>query len=174
MKQTTSGVPQAPFFVPMLNPLIKRLLMMGLPFGPMILLTVRGRKSGQPHTTPVGIFHREGHEYLFGTFGDVNWVRNLRAAGTATLARGRRERVVSAVELPREDTALVLRDVVAPYLKMSLAGLVTRPYFVVPPHATMAYFIAEAGRHPIFEVRPQRAEPAEPVRQESGAAREVA
>src|SRR5258708_28882396 len=79
---------QAPRFVRLANMLTKTLLRAGLPpsfFGyPMYLLTVRGRKSGQPHTTPVVIVEQEGKRYLLSPFGVVNWVRNLQASGGAT------------------------------------------------------------------------------------------
>ena len=59
---------QAPRFVRLANMLTKTLLRAGVPlsgFGyPMYLLTVRGRKSGQPHTTPVVIVEQEGKRYL--------------------------------------------------------------------------------------------------------------
>ena len=68
----------------------------------MSLLTVRGRTSGRDRTTPVSIFEHNGERYLFGTFGDTQWVRNLRVAGEAVLARGQhRSRVVSLLELRR-------------------------------------------------------------------------
>ena len=38
--------------------IIKRLLRAGVPLGPMILLTVRGRTTGQPRTTPVDLLER--------------------------------------------------------------------------------------------------------------------
>jgi deazaflavin-dependent oxidoreductase (nitroreductase family) len=91
---------QAPRFVRLANGLTKTLLRAGLPlsgFGyPMYLLTVRGRKSGQPHTTPVVIVEQEGKRYLLSPFGVVDWVRNLRASGVATFSRGRRHEQVRA------------------------------------------------------------------------------
>ncbi len=112
-KKKTSSIP---FFVPLLNPLVKSLLRVGLPMGPMTLLTVRGRKSGQPHTTPVGLLEREGHRYVFATFGgEASWVHNLRAAGEATLTHGGRQQKVSAMELSPEVAGPILKDVLAPY-----------------------------------------------------------
>jgi len=91
---------QAPRFVRLANILTKTLLRAGLPpsfFGyPMYLLTVRGRKSGQPHSTPVVIVEQEGKRYLLSPFGVVNWVRNLRVSGVATFTRGRRYEEIRA------------------------------------------------------------------------------
>src|SRR2546428_8199540 len=79
---------RGPFYVPMLNPLMKSFLHLGVPVGPMTLLTIRGRKTGRMYSTPVGLFRLEGHRYVFDTFGNADWVRNLRAAGEAKIGRG--------------------------------------------------------------------------------------
>ena len=55
------------------------------------LVVHRGRRSGREFRTPVNVFTRPGG-YLFAlTYGrDSDWVRNVLAAGTATLiTRGR-------------------------------------------------------------------------------------
>ena len=91
----------APAFVRASNPLTRRLLRIGLPMGPNVLLTVRGRTSGVPRTAPVAIPEIDGRRYVIGAYGDVQWVRNLRAAGEADIdAHGRTEHV-RAIELDR-------------------------------------------------------------------------
>src|SRR3989442_11525224 len=75
-------------FVRISNAMTTFLLRMGVKMGSMTLLTVRGRKSGQPHTNPVTLVELDGDRLLIAPFGTVNWVRNLRAAGEATLWRG--------------------------------------------------------------------------------------
>jgi len=45
----------------------KGLLRLGIPMGPMVLLTVRGRKSGQPRTTPVDLFEGNSRSFLVST-----------------------------------------------------------------------------------------------------------
>lgn len=76
----------------------------------MYLLTVRGRKSGLPHTVSLATIERNGKRYVGSPFGIVDWTRNLRAAGEATLTRGRRSETVTASELPQHEAALVLRE----------------------------------------------------------------
>src|SRR5256885_417801 len=102
-----------PRVIPFINPLMRRLIGLGLRLGPrrapMVLLTVRGRKSGQPRTTAVNMFDLEDVRYVVGTFGETDWVRNLRAAGEATLVQGGRPIPVDAVELPIEQAAPVLQ-----------------------------------------------------------------
>lgn len=93
----------APAFVRASNPLSRRLLRLGLPAGPNVLLTVRGRTSGQPRTAPVAIVELDGRRWIIGAYGDVQWVRNLRAAGQAEIrVRGRKESVASR-ELDRTE-----------------------------------------------------------------------
>src|SRR5207249_11762621 len=79
-----------PAFVSIFNPIASRLLRIGTPLGPNALLTVRGRKSGQLRTTPVALVEVHGRRWVQSPFGDVNWVRNLRAAGEATRSEERR------------------------------------------------------------------------------------
>ncbi len=77
---------------------------------PMYLFTVRGRKSGQPRTVVLAIMERNGKRYVGSPYGIVDWVRNLRATGEAILTRGRRAETVNAIELPKDEAALVLRE----------------------------------------------------------------
>ena len=128
------------------NKLIEFLLRAGVKMGPMVLLTVRGRKSGQPRTTPVAMSERDGQRWLVGTFGDVNWVRNLRAAGEATLTRSRRSEAVTVHELPPEEAAVFLKGI------LSTAPRFIQGYFDVTPDSPLEDFLQEAPRHPVFQV----------------------
>jgi deazaflavin-dependent oxidoreductase (nitroreductase family) len=125
------------------------------------ILTVRGRRTGQLHSTPVDVMTDDGHRWLVAGYGVVNWVRNLRVAGEATLRRGRRVEVVRATEL--EPAASV------PVLRTYLTEVpVTRPYFDMTADAPDEDVIAEASRHPVFEITPVDSAPdvhrAEPTR----------
>jgi deazaflavin-dependent oxidoreductase (nitroreductase family) len=73
------------------------------------MLRVRGRKSGEPRMTLVNLLVVDGDRYLVAPRGHTQWVRNLRAAGTADLVLGRRVEPVRAVELADEDKLPVLR-----------------------------------------------------------------
>lgn len=128
------------------NAAVAVLLRAGVKLGNMTLLTVRGRKSGQPRTTPVALIEREGERWLVAPFGDVNWVRNLRAAGTGTLSRGRRSETVSVVELSAVEAAPILKR------ELARSPSAVRRYFDVTPASPLADFEREAPRHPIFRV----------------------
>src|SRR5256886_15745216 len=114
---------RAPRLVHVFNPIARRLLGVGIPLGPNALLTVRGRKSGQPRTTPVALVEVGGRRWVIGTFGEVNWVRNLRAAGRASLSVGRRREEVLATELDHTAATAFFRDVVGPYTNRMPLGI---------------------------------------------------
>src|SRR5256884_4568615 len=106
---------QAPSFVRIFNPIARRILNRGPLLGPNALITIRGRKSGLARTTPVALVEIEGKRWVIGTFGEVNWVRNLRSAGQATLSVGKRREEVLATELDRQAATAFFRDVIRPY-----------------------------------------------------------
>ncbi|HLJ80821.1 MAG TPA: nitroreductase family deazaflavin-dependent oxidoreductase [Ktedonobacterales bacterium] len=112
-----------PWWVPYFNPFARLLLAAGVPMGPDVLLTVRGRKSGLPRTTPVAICEHAGRRGLISPFGEVDWARNLRAAGRATITTGRRTEEVTAVELGPAEAAAFIRDVLAPRARQSWLGM---------------------------------------------------
>src|SRR5215475_963438 len=86
-----------PGWVPWFNPIARRLLAAGVPMGPNALITVRGRRSGLPRTTPITIVEASGGRWVLAPFGEVSWVHNLRNAGRATITRRRRKEEVTAV-----------------------------------------------------------------------------
>jgi deazaflavin-dependent oxidoreductase (nitroreductase family) len=153
------------------GPLVRRVIRRGLPAGPNVLLTVRGRSSGQPRTTPVAMLELGGVRYLQASFGITNWVRNLRAAGEASVSRGSRSETFDVVELPAERAGPMLRDALAPFHRSDVLRTLLGP--TVRPPAAILYrfhfriddtpeeYVAEAGRHPLFELRPQTGSNAE-------------
>jgi len=76
---------------------ISTLVRLGVPVGPSVLLSVRGRKSGKNYTVPIALVENNGTRFLVAAFGEVNWVRNLRAAGEARLTRRRRTETIRVV-----------------------------------------------------------------------------
>jgi deazaflavin-dependent oxidoreductase (nitroreductase family) len=102
-RTVTSQAPQrrnrAPWLVRASNPLTNRLMRLGMPMGPNVPLTVRGRTSGVPRTAPVAVVEIGGRRFVIGAYGDVQWVRNLRAAGEASIKVRGRDVHVTAEEL---------------------------------------------------------------------------
>ena len=75
-----------------------------------------GRKSGMAHTVPVAYVERDGAYYLAATAGgqpkEPQWIRNLRAASTATVEVGRDRRVMSVEVLRGADSDAAWKDVI--------------------------------------------------------------
>ena len=114
MSDRMSSAASAPRWVSIFNPIAGRLLAAGVPLGFNGLVTVQGRSSGLPRTTPVAIIEVSGRRWVWSPWGDVHWVRNLRAAGRATITvRGRPEEV-AATELDPAQRVGFFRDVLAP------------------------------------------------------------
>ena len=85
----------APRWVTIFSPIARRLLGGGRPLGFNGLMTITGRTSGLPRTTPVAIIDHEGRRWVWAPWGDVHWVRNLRVAGRATITVRRHEEEVT-------------------------------------------------------------------------------
>jgi deazaflavin-dependent oxidoreductase (nitroreductase family) len=134
---------QIPLFVRVGNVLTTPLVRAGFNMGIIYLLTIRGRKSGEPRTTPIAVLERDGKRYLAAPYGIVDWVRNLRAAGEAILTCGRRAETVRALELPPREAGVVLRDLIK-------TGNPFGRYFEVTMESSLEDFESAALRHPVF------------------------
>jgi len=103
-----------PRVVPFFNRLAKPMVAAGLPMGPNGLLTVRGRTSGELRSTPLAIIEADGRRWIWSPWGDVHWVRNLRAAGQGTITVRRTEHEVRAVELDPTQRVAFMRETLGP------------------------------------------------------------
>jgi deazaflavin-dependent oxidoreductase (nitroreductase family) len=130
------------------NVFTRTLLALGISFNNSALITVPGRKTGRPHSTPITLVEYQGQRYVQSPFGNVNWVRNLRAAGKATLSWGRRHETVVATELSPEEAAPVIKSLLGHAPKM------IRDYFDVTPDSSLEEVIRDAPNHAVFAVRP--------------------
>ena len=137
---------RVPLFIRVGNALTTLLLRRGVTMGTNTLLTVPGRKSGVPRTTPITIIEYDGGRYIQSPFGEVDWVRNLRAAGSATLTRGQQTETVTAIELSAEEAAPVLRQ------GMTIAPGVIRSYYEFDLDSPLEAVVRDAARHPTFEL----------------------
>lgn len=144
--------------------LLRLLVRLGVRVGPMMILTVRGRKSGLPRTNLVDLFERDGRRWIVATHSaGAHWVRNLRAAGTGQLARGRHHLDFTAVELSAAEAGAVLREVLGPRLARPVNGVVLRQTLGVPATASPAEFVTVAASHPVFELSITRARTVRPA-----------
>jgi deazaflavin-dependent oxidoreductase (nitroreductase family) len=133
------------------NFVTKNLLALGISFNGSTLITVPGRKSGVPRSTPITMVEFQGQRYVQSPFGSVDWVRNLRAAGKATLSWGRRHETVTVTELRPEEAAPVIKSL------LGHAPQMIRDYFDVTPESSLEDVIRDAPNHAVFLVHPASA-----------------
>ena len=129
------------------NRLVRLLLKLGLMPGPTYLLTVPGRRTGRPLSTPVTVVEEGEARWLVAPYGDVGWVRSARAAGQVTLSRGSGSEILAIRELPSAEAAPVLQ-------RYMTRVPITRPYFDAKPDSPLSDFVSEAPRHPVFQLGP--------------------
>ena len=115
--------------------------------GPIHLLTVPGRRTGRPHTVPVVLVAQDDRRWLVAPYGAVSWVHNARAAGRVSLRRGAEAGDYAVREARPDEAGPVLKRYVA------VAGR-TRASFQAGQDAPVTQFVAEAHRHPVFELIP--------------------
>jgi deazaflavin-dependent oxidoreductase (nitroreductase family) len=144
---------RVPSLVNFFNPVARRLLRFGPLLGPNALITVRGRKSGLDRTTPVALVEIGRRRWVIGTFGEVNWVRNLRAAGRATLSVGRRQEEVLATELDLEAGTAFFRDVLGTYVRKLPVGVGPLLLSILGARDILKDPAGSAQRRPVFELR---------------------
>lgn len=141
---------RVPGFVGFFNPIGRRLASYGL-MGPNVLLTVIGRKSGLPRTTPVAMVEVGGRRWIIGTFGPVAWVKNLREAGSAVVTIKGRKEELRAVELSPAEGARFFREVLRPYTqRLLIGGLLLR---ILGASDVISDPEAAARRRPVFELK---------------------
>src|ERR1700709_1171829 len=142
--------PKPPRILKSMNKLVIALGRIGLPAGPSQVLTVPGRKSGQPRRTPMTPFDHDGGLYTVAGYPGADWAANARAAGLGTLTRGRRSRQVRIVEMSAEESRPVLR---AFAVKVPVGvGFAKRSGLVVD--GTSDEFETLAGRLAVFRFDP--------------------
>ena len=117
--------------------------------GPVVL-TVPGRTSGEPRSTPITPFEVDGDRYVVGGLPNADWVRNARASGTATITRGRRREPVRIVEVSADQARPLLRQF--PILVPTGVGFMKNAGLVTGPDPDE--FEALAGRCAVFRLIP--------------------
>ncbi len=136
-----------------LNKLLMVMLRLGLPISrheAPVVLTVAGRKSGKPRSTPITPMVVDGKRFVVNGYPGADWVGNVRAADSVTLTQGRRCERVRMVEVALEDARPVLRAfpsaVPTGVQLMKRAGVLT--------DGTPDECAGLAGRLPVFRIDP--------------------
>lgn len=155
MSDPHGSASRAPRRVRFFGAILQLLMAAGFPLGPNRLVTIRGRKSGLPRTTAIAVIEISGRRWVWAPWGEVNWVRNLRAAGAATITmRGEKEDVI-ATELDLSQRVAYFRDVYGPFARGIPLGVgLVRIFDGVD--LNHPYEVAEDRR--VFELHPVRDE----------------
>jgi deazaflavin-dependent oxidoreductase (nitroreductase family) len=112
--------------------------------GPVHLLSVRGRVSGELRSTPVSPVDFEGRRWVVAGWANADWVKNLRASGWAILTKGRSAERITVAELAVDRRAPVLRAFAGERGGMGAFGL--------SADDPVERFVAVAERQPVFEI----------------------
>jgi deazaflavin-dependent oxidoreductase (nitroreductase family) len=128
------------------NAIVSVLARLGI--GPIAILTVTGRKSGQRHNLPVVPIDHEHRRWLVAPYGPVAWVHNVRANPVVALRYGRQVEAFTAREVEAERAAPVLKR----YLEVATRA---RAQFEVSADSPVDSFVAEASTHPVFVLEPR-------------------
>lgn len=99
-----------PRYLRPMNRVLRAVQKLGIPTGPAMVLTVPGRKTGKPRSTPMTPFTYHGNLYTVAGYPGADWAANARAAGVGTLSHRRKTRRISIVELDAEESRPVLRE----------------------------------------------------------------
>ena len=108
------------------------------------ILSTTGRTSGERRDfviTPVTV---DDVRYLVGPYGDVSWVKNVRANASATLAHGGAVIRLTAVEVDGEEAATAL----AKYYEENTRYVA--PFMDIPGDHTIADFQSVQSNYPVF------------------------
>ena len=156
MSERTGRAARVPLRVRLFSPILKRLLAAGVPLGFNRLVTIPGRNSGLPRTTPIAVIEVAGRRWMWAPWGEVHWVRNLRAAGRATVAvRGRKEEV-RATELDPTQRIEFFRDVAGPFAR----GIPFGVWFIrIIDGVDLNRPVEAAEGRPVFELHPIGGQP---------------
>jgi deazaflavin-dependent oxidoreductase (nitroreductase family) len=113
--------------------------------GNQVVLTTTGRKSGEPRSVPVSPLDVRETGYIVSPYGEVEWVKNVRADKTVRLRQGRNDRKVTLAEVPVSRRGILLHQY---YNEQKI----TRPYFDVPRDPKPEDFAVVAAAHPVFKI----------------------
>ena len=148
---TAGPVRRAPHHVRFFSAILRLLMAAGIPLGYNRLVTIPGRKSGLPRVTPLAVLEIAGRRWVWAPWGDVNWVRNLRAAGHATVADRGRTLEVRATELGETERIGFFRDTLGPFARRLPFGV----WFVrIVDGVDLADPVEAAEGRPVFELHP--------------------
>jgi deazaflavin-dependent oxidoreductase (nitroreductase family) len=118
---------------------------MSVLFRPSLLskLSVRGRRSGRWHTTPVAVLDHDGERYLVSYRGASDWARNLEASHTGRLAQRGNVEEIEVADVPVSERGEVL-------------DVYRDRYGTMPTVGSVLDALPEPADHPTFRITASR------------------
>jgi hypothetical protein len=92
-----------------------------------------------------------GRRWIISVYGDVNWARNLRAAGAGTITVKGHAVDVTATELSADEGAHFFQEVLTPYVNRLLPGRLILKLLGAADVLTDP--VGAAQRRPVFELK---------------------
>ncbi len=131
------------------NRVVRALQGLGLPLGTIRVLTVPGRTSGEPRSTPVSPLRVDGCEFVVAGLPGADWARNVRAAGRGELRHRRTTRPVVLTEVHDPD---LRREVMRAFPREVPGGVAFFVRLGLVERADPDQFAAAADRVAVFEL----------------------
>jgi hypothetical protein len=145
---------ELPEDVRQLNETLKRNPQLTEAMGPIHLLSVPGRTSGQLRSTPVAPLDYDGLRWLVAGFAEADWVKNIRVSGWGILTKGKSSERVTVVEVALEERVPILQAFVQQmgHMNDNPSGPSGHFAFAIGPDEPLEAFAAIADRHPVFRI----------------------
>ena len=131
------------------NRVVRAIQRLGVPLGTIRVLTVPGRTTGAPRSTPVSPLRVDGREYVIAGLPRSDWARNARAAGHGELRHRRTVRPVALHEVHDPD---LRREVMRAFPREVPHGVGFFVQLGLVQRADPDQFAAAADRVAVFEV----------------------
>ena len=132
------------------NPAVALASRLGIGIAGSRRLTVRGRKSGKPYTTPVNPLELDGATYLVAPRGNTQWARNLRVVREGELHHGRRSTPFRGEEVPDSEKLPILKAYLGKW------AWEVGAFFELPKDPSDDDIRRIAPDHPVFRVHEQQ------------------
>ncbi len=129
------------------NPMVALASRLGISMAGSRRLTVRGRKSGEPRTTPVNPIKIDGVTYLVAPRGTTQWVRNLRAVGEGELHHGSKGTAFRGDEIPDAEKLPILKAYLDKW------AWEVGAFFELEKNPSDEEIQRVAPEHPVFRIR---------------------
>ena len=117
-----------------------------------VTLEVRGRKTGRPIRASLARTNYGSNRYFVSLAGEVDWVKNVRAAAGKAVMISRRRIPVYLREMPLEERAPVLLAYVQKRAFTHSGAQASRHFFGLGPTPTLEEMEKIAGRYLVFKI----------------------